>query len=503
MLIDGRTLPDGSDLTADLAIIGAGAAGITIARELAGKQISVALIESGGEDFDEDAQSLADGDAVGIDYPLETARLRMLGGSTNHWGGWCRPLDAIDFEKRDWVPHSGWPITRAQLDAHYRRAQNICQIGPFAYDDPAYWQTASGGKMKPLPLAGAPSQTRFFLLSPPTKFGEVYKQDLKSAANIKTYLHTTTTEIVPTDDLASIDHLRLATFNGGRFTLKARFYVLATGGIDNARMLLASNSVAADGLGNGHDQVGRYFMEHPHLNGPGWTVVASPSQVAPYYAKPSTIAGTIVCGCFMPSPTYLRDNRLLNSIVTFHPREQVDADTDAFRTDAQVLSAVRRLHTRATSGDLGQRFGMNASCEQAPNPESRVTLSSERDKLGVPRLRLDWRLTAQDRDSLHQNLVGLARSFGLWGEARLQVLFKSGPVWEDPGGWGHHHMGTTRMGEDPKTSVVNADSRVHGISNLYVAGSSVFPTSGAANPTLTLVALSLRLADHLTTRFPV
>ena len=239
MFIDGRKVDNGTVIETDLAIIGAGAAGITIARELAGSGISVALIESGGFDFDAATQDLYEGESVGVDYPLTSSRLRYFGGSTNHWGGWCRPLEPIDFEKRDWVPYSGWPVTREELNPFYDRARDICQIKSGAFDDPAAWQ--AGGT--PMPLAGSEVETRFFLYSPPTRFGQVYRSAIKQAKNITCYLNSNVMEIVPAANGTQVAHLDVGTLSGVRFTIKPKSCVLACGGIENARMLLVSNSV--------------------------------------------------------------------------------------------------------------------------------------------------------------------------------------------------------------------------------------------------------------------
>ncbi|MDO9128206.1 MAG: FAD-dependent oxidoreductase, partial [Parvibaculum sp.] len=249
MFIDGRSVPEGTVVETDLAIIGAGAAGISIARELAGSGISVTLLESGGFDFDAETQDLYEGEMGGVDYPLTSSRLRYFGGTTNHWGGWCRPLEPLDFEVRDWVENSGWPIDRQTLDPYYDRARELCQIPTGNFDNAAAW--AADGE--PLPLAGGEVVTRFFLYSPPTRFGKKYRPDIERAKNIACYLNSIVLEIVPTENAAEVDHLRMGTLSGVRFTVKPKICILAAGGIENARILLLSNSVQKKGLGNGND----------------------------------------------------------------------------------------------------------------------------------------------------------------------------------------------------------------------------------------------------------
>tara|TARA_R110002110_G_scaffold239506_5_gene455467 strand:- start:3066 stop:4661 length:1596 start_codon:yes stop_codon:yes gene_type:complete len=521
MFIDGRKVDNGTVIETDLAIIGAGAAGITIARELAGSGISVALIESGGFDFDAATQDLYEGESVGVDYPLTSSRLRYFGGSTNHWGGWCRPLEPIDFEKRDWVPYSGWPVTREELNPFYDRARDICQIKSGAFDDPAAWQ--AGGT--PMPLAGSEVETRFFLYSPPTRFGQVYRSAIKQAKNITCYLNSNVMEIVPAANGTQVAHLDVGTLSGVRFTIKPKSCVLACGGIENARMLLVSNSVMKTGLGNENDVVGRFFMEHPHVGSPASFVVTDKDFVASWYrtyTKMRTQAGTVMIrGCLMFSPDYLRRTESLGTVITFAPASPVMAEPEAPVAGASdeekakaakaaardaglrnVLQLARSTNSRATPSDeIGWRFGVGCATEQAPDPASRITLSDQKDALGLPRTRLDWHLKKSDADNLRGNLMAVARAFGGWGEGRVQLLFPERDAWTEAEGWGNHHLGTTRMGSDPKLSVADGDCRVHGMSNLFIAGSSLYPTGATVNPTLTIVALAVRLSDHLKRRF--
>ena len=508
MFIDGRSIPAKTRLETDLAIIGAGAAGITLARALRGAGFRITLIESGGLEFDEDTQVLYDGESDGIEYNLDTARLRYFGGSTNHWGGWCRPLEAIDFERRAWVAHSGWPISRADVDPYYLEAQKICQLGPFDYDDPETW--SDQGTLQPMALPGGAVETRFFQYSPPTRFGEVYRDDIGGADNIQTLLHTNLVEIEASGNASEVTGLKLATLEGNRFHLTAKFYVLATGGIENARLLLLSNSTVPAGLGNQNDLVGRFFMEHPIVPLVGQIVAAPPEAVARYYHGYTEMNGAMIRGCLMFSADYLRRVEGLATIFTFSPQSQIEppiqnsAAAPAPAPTNGVAPLERELLTLLDQAphETGTRYVMGCGTEQAPNPESRVTLSGDKDALGLPRTKLAWRLTAQDRHSLRRNLETFARAIGGWGKGRVRVNFADADRWDEVDQWAHHHMGTTRMSDDPKQGVVDAQGKVHGTANLYIAGSSLFPTAGgASNPTLTIVALTLRLADHLKTVF--
>ncbi len=512
MFIDGRTVPSGTTIETDLAIIGAGAAGITLARELRDGPYRIALIESGGLDFDAETQALYEGQSTGVTYPLDSARLRYFGGSTNHWGGWCRPLAAVDFEARSWLPHSGWPITRTDLDPYYQRAQAICQLGSTDFDDHNAWRQQ--GNLLPIDLPGNDVVTRYFIFSSPTRFGEVYRQDIERAPKVSTYLHSNVLEIVPNAAATTVEHLRIGTLSGNRFTIRPRLCILATGGIENPRMLLLSNSVQKAGLGNGHDVVGRYFMEHVHVPGQVAYIAISDRNLIPaHYHDVIKIGEVSLRAVLMLSDDYLRREKQLGTNMALYPMREPVADGHKSKDDragALEPGVLQLLRSTDLDGDpmdaklkTGKEmiFGVSCATEEAPLPDNRVSLSPKKDALGLRQTHLNWRPVASDHRNLSRNLAAVARAFGAWGKADVRILFSRRDVWtQAEEGWGCHHMGTTRMSEDPRQGVVDADCRVHGIDNLYVAGSSVFTTGGAVNPTLTVVALAVRLADHLKSR---
>jgi choline dehydrogenase-like flavoprotein len=508
MFTDARHLPDHTTLDADLAIIGGGVAGITLARTLAGSKARVCVIESGGLEFDPQVQSLYEGENTGIDYSTAATRLRFFGGSSNHWGGYCRPLDPIDFEARDWVPHSGWPVTYNELKPWYEPASEIVQVAPGRFADRLYWQQQTGEAI-PEPATGR-LRLQFVHFSPPTRFGNQYRDNLKAAANIQVLLNANVTNIGAVENGRMVKELAVRTLNGLSHTVKARAYVLATGGLENARMLLLSNDVVAAGLGNHNDQVGRYFMEHPHLSGFAEIVAGDLTHLPSIFRERVIAEGRSAQVALNPAQAFLHEQRLLNATFmvgvagTYQAGAPIDSGDARARSHRDMLLAARHfLHDEGTTIDpntLGVWLGVGGSCEQAPNPDSRVGLSGRRDALGLPRLKLDWRLTEQDRLSFYTNLHSLALEFGALGIGRMRETVADPGDWPQPVAGGSHHMGTTRMSNDPLRGVVDRNCKVHDVENLYVAGSSVFPTSGSANPTLTLVALTLRLAGHLKDR---
>jgi choline dehydrogenase-like flavoprotein len=543
MLVDGRTLTPGSELACDICLVGAGPAGLAIARQLAATGLTTILLESGGFSSDARTQQLYRGRNVGRTYwRLDLPRVRYFGGSSNKWGGWCRPLDAIDFEQRAWVNDSGWPISQAALTPHYQQAQDFCQLRSAEYGaDP--WQSDGAA----LGLGECGFEAGVFHFSPPTLFGTVYRQEVTEHPRTTTVLNANVLELVPTESRESIAHLRVGTLARTEFQVKARAYVLAAGGIENPRLLLASDAKVSGGIGNGHDMVGRCFMEHPHV-AVGHFLPTDPAFTGQFYVK-RDLGGDLVKGVHLPLEATTRANQLLGISISLEPpgysigdffnkwpRSLVLALTRMerllqsypriFTAVRQAERFVRRMHvsdkhhefSRALYQYLQQvRSGSPAPApspaqlpiyriycrsEQGPNRQSRVMLDRDRDSLGVRRALLDWRITTQDTSSIATACELFALAVGRAGVGRAWL-----PQGEEKDAWqkrivgGPHHMGTTRMSSSPRDGVVDADCRVHGMHNLYVAGSSVFPTGGHANPTLTLIALAFRLADHLKLKY--
>jgi choline dehydrogenase-like flavoprotein len=522
VIIDGRTVPAGSKLAADLCIIGAGAAGITLALALADSPLKTLVLESGGFEPDSRAQDLARGELGGLPYyALETARLRCLGGSTMHWGGWCRPLEDIDFEERPWIPYSGWPITRATLQPYYERAQEICQLGEFAYD-PTDWNLAPGSVV---PVWGSEILTKLIQFSPPTRFGVRFRDRLARSSNVKVCLNASVTQVRVNAAGRAAVGLSVVAPGGGRFEAVAPNYVLACGGIDNPRLLLASNDVLPGGVGNEHDLVGRFFADHIQLDTAGIVPTDSRRRFDLYQPGSREVAqrpkrvggrGANLMAYLTLHPDVQRSVRCLNYSANILETEWSDYLLGSDAPDPGARSAWQKfseslhslwqnlgatLDSALSSGTDSKHpvfYKLVTTQEQAPNPASRVRLAHERDALGMPRPRLEWHLSELDAHTIRSALVSLARAFGGHNVARLHIPRAiRADAWPPnmPGSW--HHCGTTRMHSDPTRGVVNANCRMHGVDNLYVAGSSVFPTSGNGNPTLTILALALRLGDHL------
>ena len=292
MLLDARQVAPGSTLTADVCIIGAGAAGITLARALAASGHTVVLLESGGFQPDDATQALYRGSSVGLPLDpighqgLDGPRLRYFGGTTNHWAGYCRPFPELDFEPRSYVPRSGWPMARAALDPYYAVAEDTCRLGPYDYDVSS-WE-ARGALKVPILNSETTPHTIVQLTTQP-RFGVIYRDDLTRSPAIQLVLWANVTRLGLADDGSAISTIDVKTLSGNVFAAVATAYVVATGGLEVPRLLLASNDKRPAGIGNEHDLVGRHFMEHVNVAGGPVALTIGEAEIAPYTPTPLTV----------------------------------------------------------------------------------------------------------------------------------------------------------------------------------------------------------------------
>ena len=515
-MIDLARMDGAIELEAEVCVIGAGAAGISLTRRLLERGRRVVLLESGGLDYEKPTAALNAGENVGEDYyELEDSRLRFFGGTTAIWGGRCAELDPIDLEARDYVPHSGWPLSWNELARWYDEARPLFGLPP-ARPAPDDLRRAN----VPLP--------RFETLETPlwtfdrrfNRFAWESCADLEADPKCQIVTHATVTVIVAAGSgVASVEARSVA---GARLTVTAKAYVLAAGGIENPRLLLESD------LGNAHGQVGRYFMEHPHARG-GRIVDGAAWRLLKAFGRRHRIGGEDVAALIAPSEALQRREAILNTSLTIVARQPEGrrqfigmkaytgikhkmAPTRSGRTlwmaTKKAAGWAQRHIDPARPWLLNKLGGVEVALlvrgEQAPNPDSRVTLSGERDSTGVRRVKLDWRLSEIDVRSVAVLVEALGRELARLGLGKVEPAdwlasgrWKTDPLVSSHPIGGYHHMGTTRMGTDPRASVTDADGRVHGLANLWVAGSSLFPTGGWANPTLTIVALALRSAERI------
>ena len=519
MILDLDDHPADPALNADVCIVGAGAAGICLATELAGRGRDVLLLESGGRRIEEETRELSRADVVGHAYAgAWHGRARALGGTTTLWGGQALPLTPIDFETRPWVPHSGWPISYDEIRLYYERASAFLGVGDVPYDAELGALLGTGGPG----LDEGVISYHLSKWSPTPDLGRRYARSLGGDAGARVLLHANVTEIILDDGHRAVRELRVRSLRGRAATVRARDVVLCAGGIENARLLLASTSQQSNGVGNGHGLVGRFLQDHPgarigrlaghdqqrtqalfnlfHRRGRKYSIRCSASEAFQRERETLNVSTSVM----FPVPddsSYHALRRVYHAARSRELSVRTARDVATCLTSAPVLArtAVAYL-ARGRTWTPDARAELFVSAEQEPDPESRVSLSAERDLLGVPRACIDWRIGEGTRRSVSTFATVLRDQFrraGL-GDVQLEPWIEDGSdEWRERLADHYHHIGTTRMADSPAHGVVDRHLRVHGIGNLWIASTSVFPTGGHSNPTLTMLALAMRLADRL------
>lgn len=531
-LADAREIESGRTLETEALVVGAGAAGITLARALAARGFEVLLAESGGQAPDVATQSLYELDCVG--YPLRPNhmnRAREFGGSCNLWAGRAMRLQPVDFEPRPWVPGSGWPIAPAEIDRHLDEAAAILDLpggaAAFSLDT---WHHQLGAAERQLLAAGAFAPALSLWARRPKRFARDHRRELAHAPRIRVLLRANAVRLEPDSSGRRIGTVHFATLDGRRFAVRAQYVILAAGGLEIPRLLLWSDRLDPRLLGRRRELVGRFFMDHPRTAF-GRVLLRGDAELRLMRTLPVT-RGKVQLGLAL-SPELQRREGLLHHYATFE--EESSGYAEAHWHTAIELGKVmlrrghagsrldfervrhapkvehyryllspkeilphdlwrlwRHMKDRLRRQRRQQRYIVVYFCEQPPDPDSRVWLGGEPDALGVPRLVFDWRIPDAVEVGVRRLEAEIARALAATGLGRLEPG-EGTPRYTDAS----HHMGTTRMDPDPNRGVVDTDCRLHGWANLWIASSSVFPACGHANPTLTILALALRLADHL------
>lgn len=487
MIIDFKKNPDLqlSDKKYDVCIIGGGIAGITLATKLS-NSLSIALIEAGDFTYSEESQSLYKGTTTGTPYfDLASTRLRYMGGSSNHWGGWCLPLDEKDYRKKEYLPHSGWPISKANLDPYLNDALEAADvpspesIGRSILDD-VITEEVGFEKFQ-------------MLYSPFTRFGVKYRSRLEGQSNITCVLNASVTDIKMHDNLEDAKSVLCTGYDGRSLEINASTFVLCTGGIENPRLLLNFNKQIKSGIGNQNDLVGRFFTEHPHFTVANY--ILEDNLEVPKYSF------------FSPSLKYMEEEKILNFGLRVFRISKVGEELsfkDKLREMLCDVSFTRRaaetLKGKEMTCDVEGKIRI--ASEQALNENSRITLNDEIDSLGMKKANLHWQLSEVDRKTLLSPTLKIAALFATKNIGRVKLVdwllnLNDYPIPGEDEVAGHHHMCTTRMSDSPATGVVDQNLKIFGTNNIYVSGSSVFGTGGHANPTLTIIQLTLRLANHM------
>jgi choline dehydrogenase-like flavoprotein len=456
----------------DVCIAGSGPAGMSLAIALEAKGLRVLVLEAGGQMYDEKSQALMQGRIVGDQsFDMGINRLRYFGGCSNHWGGFCRMLDDWDFRDKVDGVSTAWPIGKKDLDPFQEQARDILDIPCFAPDRP---------------LNDMISHVQW-TYSPPVNFAIKYKDHVKASSRLHVVFNAGVSNFVEKD--GKVIAVEVRDLQNNKHVITAPQFALCAGGIENSRLLLWSNIQNEGRLVRQANALGKYWMEHPHYSVADALVTVSPG-VDPDRRGRAFIA---------PSEKAIRERKMLNCALRLEL-----TDYEGTRQLISDLLCVAPRVGRWAAKKIDKTFwcGMKlrAAWEQAPRESNQIRLGPTRDALGIPQVELHWTKTDLEVHTVTQaaTLFGEYLAANNFGRVRLLpwLADKSGFP-DDDERIGNHHMGGTRMSQDPRQGVVDGTCKVHGLSNLYVCGSSVFPSAGHANPTLTVVQIALRLATHL------
>jgi choline dehydrogenase-like flavoprotein len=506
--LDARNIESGAKFDFDLCIIGAGAAGITIAREFAKTTLRVCLLESGGLHSDPAVDHLSEIDDIGrLPGKEGLKRLRYFGGTTNIWGGHCTPLEPDDFRKNDWIAYSGWPYDYNELHPYYIRAHDVLELGKYSY---APEDIASALSFKIFPFDKKILTTTVSRYNR-VRFGIRYGNELDRTKNLKVILYSDVSEIILAESAArNVTNVLAKSVAGNQFYVGAKYFVIAGGAIENARLLLMSSRQRASGIGNHSDLVGRFFQEHLWYSS-GYIAPITSGPNLGFYLNEWPYRNIAVRAHLALSNEKVRELQ----IPKFRSEIALESVSPTFKLAKNIKSKVS-VHdvfallsdpvglgtlSRCQSNFAPTAYVLKNHVEQTPNPDSRVTLSVKRDSFGRPQPQLKWKVSPIDQVGLVKAQRLIAHEVGRsgFGRMRIEMAEDTNDFMENATGTGHH-MGTTRMDNDPARGVTDGNAKVHHTNNLYVAGSSLFPRCGWSNPTLTIVATSIRLADHLKMR---
>jgi choline dehydrogenase-like flavoprotein len=487
MLFDfNEALPRAAERQYDVCICGTGPAGITTARKLATAGKRVLLLEGGGLSYTTESQDHYKGTSIGLPLWLEYHRLRYFGGTSNHWSGLCALIQPYAFRNDDRHELPGWPIPREEVLTYLEDAKDILDI--------------SGKDLNQSPQPGFPSpwfERYAAAYSAPTRFFEKYGDEIRQSPHIDAFYNANLVDVTLSADSARVKHLQVQNYNGATSDLSAAQYVLALGAIENARILLNANHQIPSGIGNHSGMVGRCFMES--LNAPIGRFLVTDQG---FWHRNKEVP-------LVPTEALMRQKQVDDGVIDF--TSDIAASDEALKSYGRLrvlkeflhetgclTPAITRLARRLTDFDCPGDGLITTLIEQEPNLNSRITLTSDVDSFGLRRIQMNWQIKDNDRNAIRVLALESAKEMARLDRARVQLApFIFDPDREIPIHGHGHHMGTTRMSADSRYGVVDQNCRVHGIDNLYLTGSSVFPRCGGRNPTITIVLLALRLGAFL------
>lgn len=509
----------------DVCVVGTGPAGATLAAELSNSQMTVTVLESGGVERDRATDRLNDVENIGRPRVEDQwgVRNRILGGSSHTWGGRCAGFDDIDFELRPWIDGSGWPFHRADLAPFlHRSAAHLGLAVGDGFSDERFWALAS----RPAPSQEPDPKELIsffwqFSRDPEEAYPYEYMRfgrslERRMGPNVTMVTGATVLRVEPSESGKRVRSVIFAGPDGSPRVITASIVVLCTGGIENARILLASDSVTQRGLGNDNDLVGRYLMDHPR--GPVGSFAVQGSEALMKRLGRYNVRGHLFRGGFRLSPAVQREEGLLNCAAWIGEELAPDDPWVSLRRlagrgpttlkDVRTVASSPGFMIKGARDYFVERNGfprkysalnLVAMCEQQPDPDSRVMLSERRDRFGVRLPVVDWRVHPNEGRTMRRMAGIVAQQLPRLGLPApvLAEWVRDGadlpPSFVDVA----HPTGTTRLAASADHGVVDPDLQVHGVEGLYVVGSSVFPTAGHCNPTQMIVALAIRLADKL------
>lgn len=485
MLIDLNNYPvSGNTSGYDACICGAGVAGITLAIQLGQAGKKVALLEAGGLDLTTASQDMYAGENTGMEYwGVQMCRLRFLGGSSNHWTGRSKPFDEVDFMERDFFGLPGWPIPKTELDKYLDDAKKTLDIkSDFTAPEIPDWVSDL-------------FESDRFALSPPTRFGQKYREALTASKNIDLFINASLTDIKLNSDLTDVTEITVKNYNNNSYQFTGKTITLAMGAIENARLMLNSDSQVENGVGNNSDYVGRCFMEHFNVD------LGRFAGNKKYWQIGDSIG-------IYTKPEFSLNNKIGNSNITFRLDRAPEVGGGRskpvrrfFRDNVCRSDSLTEFSRNFVDFHCPGDGTIGTMIEQAPNRDSRITLNSDKDSFGLRRVNLYWAMNDLDKRTVRITAMEAAKEFARLDYGRVQLAdYILDEDEEIPGTHHCHHMGTTRMSANPEQGVVDKNCKVFGINNLYIAGSSVFSTSGGTNPTFPIVQMTHRLADHLVSK---
>jgi len=514
MFKDLKDISSESTLTYDVCIVGTGPAGISVAKQLLDTDHRIVMLESGGVLPEPEYQQLNKGENSGPSFlSLDASRLRCFGGASKLWAGVCSPFKSDEFDKKSFIPLSGWPISLDDLKSYYKQAAKMLGITYQKFYNKDYFNdTFNGISFKEFDRDDSFLSGSIFQVSNVKNrdLGEKYKKDFEPSLNTDIIFHSTVTKLNLNSSGKDIQSVSIADLNGNKATIKAKIFVLACGALENPRILLASNDHYKNGIGNNSGFVGSCFMSHPGISNVGEVHKTSSEQCI---SKDKYTNDYVVS--FEMSPHERSKQKVLRHSLSVsqymglanrstYTSGRIFSDFSKLYKNFNFSSSVKKVVCKLDGEDryASSHLDLGVGLEQPPRLSNKLMLHTTRDDLGVPKINMYWDdISEIEKETVIKSVKTMARELGVLniGRIRFKNELLAGESYKinDPV---NHHIGTTRMSNSSKAGVVDKNCKVFGISNLYIAGSSVFTTSSVVNPTYTIIAMSLRLGDYLKSR---